>query len=298
MVGKHKNGVSAGLTLFVSVIEVSSRLLGMRGPRGIELSSGVPISHRRRREGEVRVLLVLSDQDRKISKLPDESSAKPRRFQPDQLVADSTGLVVHAVNGRDSFTRIIWNDDIGEHEASAWTQNIRNSSKEIGFSGLVQVMHRQRRDNEFVLAFRQRILEPRNPKVSVRQTLTGVLEHHFALVDSDEMGTWMLSEHSYCCLACSDTELKNALYNDVSGRLSGEFLQGQITGDFSVDHVPVRRWIEVELARLVSRLKRLTHSSPLIRSGAHGKLDQQAAYLLTLVRCWLRRELLHPRIIG
>src|SRR5260221_3966032 len=119
----------------------------------------------------------------------------PGFLEPAQLIGDRARLVVRRADRRDDVVRIVGDDDVGEDEAPARAQPAAHPAEQIRFPGRVQVMDRERRDDQIVGPLGKRVFKSLDPQVCGREAVTGPGEHPLALINPDEAGSLAHRQH-------------------------------------------------------------------------------------------------------
>src|SRR5436190_1321938 len=99
---------------------------------------------------------------------PDRFGREAGGAQPRELVVQTVGPVVDAVDRRDDVLFLLGNDDVREHERAARLEDAGDAAEEVLLARAVEVMDGERGDHEVERAVRQRILEAREAQVDLR----------------------------------------------------------------------------------------------------------------------------------
>ena len=94
--------------------------------------------------------------------LPDDPGVESCLAQPPELIGRGIGPVEVRRQRRDGVFGALRHDHVAEHEAPARTKDAAHAVEEAALLAGVQVVNRQRREDEVEGAARQRLLQPRD----------------------------------------------------------------------------------------------------------------------------------------
>jgi hypothetical protein len=104
------------------------------------------------------------------------------------LLVERARVVDLRIDRRHDVRGVEWRHDVGEDEAPTGVERFGDPPEETGLAVSVELMHRERRDDEVERRFRQRILQKADEHADSvgRKCVTGDTDHSRTRVDSDE----------------------------------------------------------------------------------------------------------------
>ena len=144
---------------------------------------------------------------------PGDLRTDARSVKPGQLLVERARVIDLRIDSRHDVRGVEWRYDIGEDEAPTGFERVNDPPEEIGLAVSVEMVHRQRRDDEVEWPFRQRILQiPDEHGDSVRgKGVTGDGDHSWTPVDSDELRLGVAGKNPPGRLARPDAKFENRL---------------------------------------------------------------------------------------